>query len=1356
MKWLSAKFDRGERVEHLSDFRIDGDILIKCETKEKIITIPYGIKIIGENCFKGCVSIEEVYMPDTVEEIKAHGFKGCKNMKKIHISNNLTKIGDYAFHRCHDLKKIELPFHVSELGNCVFLYCDNMKEIHMLGVKKFGKQVFLNNVNLEKIYISKNIDTNCIVDVFTGCSKLNEIYFADDTYYKMKNSIDVLCPESDAPELVKVIVKDIYRMMEFENGVITKFLTNLRDFELCEGIQEIGKSCFFDKKGIIKVKFPKSLKKINPKAFRNCVSLEKIEFQNDNVEICKDAFQNCTSLKYIKLANGKEYELHGIGENHADLPDLVRRIYHQVLSNFIISGNILIKYIGIEERVTIPEGIEIIGEMAFAKNETIVTMILPDSIKIIEEEAFSDCIMLQKINLPKNISYIGKSAFENCAKLMKVELPPNIDTIHKATFSRCQSLSDVICNHNIKKIDDLAFYKCKKLKNINMTYGMEYIGELAFYMCHSLYSVNIPQTIRFLGNSSFAASGVRAAEIHCKSMGRDVFSYCQKLKEVVFCEGVEKIGANFAYGCSNLAYVKFPSTIRYIERNAFAKTSFLDHMKENENGVKAEQNIIFEVKNCNQNLVIGDDTKVIAGGAFYNNNNIVKVDFSKNFKYINEYTFCECKNLKEVTLPENLKEIPKGFFEGCANLEKVLLHNDHHTVEVIHERAFLYCENLKHIFSLNHVKKICYSSFYYLYPLWKYNHSQHSIYMMEENYCHTQLFNTIAESCDNIFIFSNCVIHGILYQEEVLYIPEGVESISGYAFYQNQYIKKVILPKTLKYIGQACFFHCENLEEIEFHGKLDFIGKEAFSRCTSLKQIDLEIECIEENTFSWCTSVKTINLKNTHTIKKYAFMGCNQVDTLNLCDIREIGKEAFCYCDLIKEIDCRSVHTIGEKAFFECKKLESLILSENNFICSRAFENCSSLKFIKIDGFAKNLIFRSYAFVGCTDLYKIADHENIYTIHGIDFLENENHPNCIKRIYASALNCFYINENNVLEKYDNYSYKVTIPNGVVAIGNEVFKDHTNLEYITIPQSVNYIGYRAFHNTLWLENKTTEDIVVINDMILYGSMCKGVVTIPKNIKLICGWAFAAGYGIEKIVFDIDENDLKIDDYTFRNCINLRSVVLKNGREYMLSSVEDKKRTDIPYVVQKIFQESYHCFKVDDANILYECTRSIKNMNFPKDIKGIGEQVFKQCYTLENMQFNHELQVLKKECFMDCYYLNTIKNNQNIEIIEEKAFANCINLKYIDRFGKLKKLGKKAFENCEYLKEIILSEGLEEIPEKTFFRCKSLEKIVIPSSVKMIGKEAFAFCSKLKYVIYDGDKNLIDISEDAFHGCDDLMV
>ena len=70
--------------------------------------------------------------------------------------------------------------------------------------------------------------------------------------------------------------------------------------------------------------------------------------------------------------------------------------------------------------------------------------------------------------------------------------------------------------------------------------------------------------------------------------------------------------------------------------------------------------------------------------------------------------------------------------------------------------------------------------------------------------------------------------------------------------------------------------------------------------------------------------------------------------------------------------------------------------------------------------------------------------------------------------------------------------------------------------------------------------------------------------------------------------------------------------------------------------------------------------------------------------------------------------------------------------------------------------MLSEELEEISEKTFFRCKNLEKIEIPANVKAIGKEAFAFCTKLKYVIYHGDKNFIRISEDAFRGCDNLMV
>ena len=1332
-------------------FVIEDDILIKCDTRESIIQIPYGIKKIGVDAFKGCIFIKEINMPDTIYEIQDNSFKGCKNLVKINISKNLKEIGNYVFHKCHSLEKIILPNSVDKLGNCVFLGCNNLKEVFLLGVKLLGKQVFLNNVNLEKIHISKDIDKSCIVDVFTGCYKLNKIYFSDNEKYEIKSFIDILDYKDSVPELVELIIKDVYRMMDFEQGVLKKFLVNLKEIEICEGIKEIGKSCFFDKKGISRIKFPKSLNKINERAFRNCVSLERIEFQNYDIEICDDSFKNCTSLKYINFVNGNEYELSGIEINndYKKIPKLVKEIYNQVIGNFIISGNTLIRYIGSEERVTVPDGIEIIGERAFSKNETILKLILPSSVKIIEEEAFSDCILLQRIILSDNINYIGESAFENCLKLLKIELPKDIHIINKSTFSRCNSLVNVVLNENLKIIDDFAFYKCKNIKNININQGIEYIGELAFYMCDSIYNISIPKSVKFLGSNSFCHSGVRFVELYCKNIEKNAFAYCDKLKEIVFFDGVEEIGETFAISCTNLTNVKFCETIKYIKRNAFLNTPFLNNINEDENGIKIKDNIIFGVNTSVDNLIINDDIKIIAGGVFYNSN-VTKVDFNKSFKYLNEYTFFDCKNLKEVILPKGIKEIPKSFFEGCNNLNIVLLNDDNDSIEFINERAFSYCENLENVFSLNNINKICYESFYYLYKFFKKDVIYNNIKFLYSS-SHYAIKRIDTNSYNNIFIFGNCIINGYEYKDETLYIPEGITSIGGYAFFQNNYIKKVIFPKSLRYIEEEAFFNCKNLEEIQFNSKLNFIGYKAFSNCISLREMNLDVDYIKNKAFLNCILLKKLTLNNVLVIENCAFMNCNNINNLVLKNVKNIMKESFSNCYEIEELNLEDIKSVGKYAFKSCKNLKSLILSENNIIDSRAFEDCSSLLNINILGSAEKLIFRSYAFTGCTNLMNISDNKNNYFISGIKFLK-ENNPCYIKRIYSSALTCFYIDENNKLIKYYNYSDKVNIPNGVVSINDEVFRNRTNLKYINIPDTVKYIGSRAFHNTEWLiNNRLKNPFVMVNNMLIDASLCKGIVNIPENITLICGWALAGGYTIETLIFNINENYLKIDNYAFRNCINLKNIILKNNDEYTISSINDIELENLPNIIKKIINEAYNCFKVDRDNILYESTKSISNIKFPRGINGIKEKVFIDCYLLKEVIFNEDIKFIDKECFMNCYYLKIVKCADNIEYINEKAFSNCIELEYIENLYNLKSLGKKAFENCESLKEIILPEGLYEILDRTFFRCKNLKRVFIPSSIKFIGEKAFAFCESLEEIIFLGDKNLVDIEDDAFYGC-----
>lgn len=58
---------------------------------------------------------------------------GCSRLEEINIPNNIENIGEYAFNNCLSLYKIEIPPSVTELGSSVFLYSPNLRHVYFRG-----------------------------------------------------------------------------------------------------------------------------------------------------------------------------------------------------------------------------------------------------------------------------------------------------------------------------------------------------------------------------------------------------------------------------------------------------------------------------------------------------------------------------------------------------------------------------------------------------------------------------------------------------------------------------------------------------------------------------------------------------------------------------------------------------------------------------------------------------------------------------------------------------------------------------------------------------------------------------------------------------------------------------------------------------------------------------------------------------------------------------------------------------------------------------------------------------------------------------------------------------------------------
>ncbi|HHU71864.1 MAG TPA: leucine-rich repeat domain-containing protein [Clostridiales bacterium] len=82
-------------------------------------------------------------------------------------------------------------------------------------------------------------------------------------------------------------------------------------------------------------------------------------------------------------------------------------------------------------------------------------------------------------------------------------------------------------------------------------------------------------------------------------------------------------------------------------------------------------------------------------------------------------------------------------------------------------------------------------------------------------------------------------------------IPKNVKTIVGLAFYRNPYVKKVIIPDSVKIIDEAAFLYCYDLHTVKLGKSVTKIEKDALYSIFELKSIEIpsSVKTIEEGVF---------------------------------------------------------------------------------------------------------------------------------------------------------------------------------------------------------------------------------------------------------------------------------------------------------------------------------------------------------------------------------------------------------------------------------------------------------------------------------------------------------------------------
>ena len=563
-------------------------------------------------------------------------------------------------------------------------------------------------------------------------------------------------------------------------------------------------------------------------------------------------------------------------------------------------------------------------------------------------------------------------------------------------------------------------------------YPVKEISFAAFASCGTITSLTIPNTMTSINFSAFSLMNKNAlTAIYVKPENPSYYSedgvLFSKDKSLLYLypqgrkgaytipNSVTRIFQNAFNSCTGLSTLIIGSNVKSIDDNSFSGCS-----------------ILYEIYNLSSlNIVAGD----YGNGGVAGNAKVVHTSLSEPslIETSGDFVFMDSDNptllvytgkTAHLTLPNHYKgktyTIGQNVFMKNKELTSIVIPEG---VTEIGHFAFSDCSNLTSVSIPKSMKSIGSCAFANCFALTK------SEYVSLES-----LYNiSFADASSNPLFSSGLSKHLYIAGKEVtnLVIPSTMTSIGKAVFAGCSSVTSITIPTTITSIGDYAFYGCSALTSLSISGSVNNVGRYAFGRCSNLSSITIPsgISSISDGMFSGCRNLTTVTIPNNITsIGGYAFSDCSNLTSVT------IGK---------------NVTSIGDRAFDECTKLYEVY-------------NLSSLSLVQ--GNNTNGKVAYYARVIHTSLSEAS----IYYKQGDFQFVTSGTPTLIAYT-GSASNVVLPSKCNGLnygisEKVF-YGHKelttVTIPEGVISIGRNAFRDCSALTSVTIPGSVTSLGTGIF-------------------------------------------------------------------------------------------------------------------------------------------------------------------------------------------------------------------------------------------------------------------------------------------------------
>ena len=1130
--------------------------------------------------------------------------------------------------------------------------------------------------------------------------------------------------------------------------------------------------------------------------------------------------------------------------------------YAKWIENSLVESTWKVLYTSTNGGIVAPNAIDVFGANIISNTyeNGVGTITFDGPVTSIGTEAFHDCLTLKSITIPNSVNSIGVQAFCDCSAIDSLTIPENVNSISGWAFIDCSSLLSIVvaqenmtydsrenCNAIIETATNTLIVGCKKTIIPN---GVATIGEHAFRIS-SLAFITIPNSVTNIERLAFFGSSIDTIYVAATTppalADSTVFMNTPASVCVIPC------GTIAAYEASDWASQVGRFEEDCVEGQQIFYTStdsnIVTPYKTNVFGANIVSN---EYKDGQGVITFDGPVTSIGDSAFYQCKSLASITIPNSVTSIGKRAFHSCYSLTSVTIPNSVTSIGNDAFYDCDGLISITIPN---SVTSIGGFAFGACSSITSITIPNSVVSIKNSAFAYCSSLISISIPS-SVTSIGERICEgcSSLISIVVEESNKIYdsrMNCNAIIetatNTLVAGCQNTIIPHSVMSIGDAAFSECSSLNSIIIPNSVTTLGCSAFYGCVSLTSIGIPSSITKISVSAFSGCYYLDTIYVEAinppslgayifygnpspvcvipcgtlaayeasdwasqvgsfveDCVEGQQIfytstdgnivtPYATDVFGANIvSNTYengvgtitfdgpvtSIGRCAFNKCSSLSSIVIPNtVEKIGVCAFYGSSIISLDIPNSVTSLGDWAFADTP-IESIAIPNSvTHIGVALLTACNSLTSIVVEEGNSNYDSRD----NCNAIIEKSTNRLIATC------PNTIIPNTVTTIATRAF------QNSAITSID-------IPNSVVRIEAYAFRWATQLNSITIPNSVNYIGDSVFYScpldTIRMEAMTPPTIGVnpfssspvcvipcgsfaaYNTFVWASQVSEFVEEGCAPIQM-CGddlyWEYADGvltitgtgdmydyaddktgpapwYDVRGSITTINmPNEMtKIGDYAFYKCtevtsINMPTTLTAIGEKAFAQDTKLACEIILPASMTTIASRAFfNCQAVTAFHIEATTPPTIPNDAFERTTAPIHVPCGYGHIYGKHAQWG-VLKLEMCELLQDNVYYYPIDGHTARAVTYHSNPTDTIVIPsavVIDGMPRtVTEVAASAFADCKDIPAIIFNEGLEYIGERAFVRCYGLHgTIVLPATLETIGERAFSYCDNVeKYLI-----------------------